>query len=135
MATLEENLTAFLLADAPLAALVGDRVHAGHAEQEEDEPYLIFFRAGTDDERTTDQTPGNEPFRNLFDVEIYGTDVAAVHAVAAAVKACCDCYVGTFGDSTVKAIFVEDHTDNYVPKNLDTDEVTHFAALQLEIVR
>lgn len=133
MAAIDVDLRSWLLADAAIAAATANQVHKSHAPESASGTYVIYLRRGLDHERTTDQQPGAAAFREYFDVEIYGDTVAAVETVAGLLRAK-DCTVGTFGERTVQAVFVEDHSDDYVPKGNDADEIIAFAALQLEIV-
>lgn len=135
MSTIDQDLRSFLLAQSLIADGVGgERIHKLTAPQEEtDEPYVVYMVSGHQHERSIDQGVGEEPFHTFFDVEIYGSDLTDAGKVAQLIRDL-DGSVGAFGQGTMQALFVEDHSDDYVPKANDSDDIEMFAALQIEIL-
>lgn len=71
-----------------------------------------------------------------WDVEIISINIADVMAAAATLKSTLNGFIGRLGGSTgvyVQALFVDDHDDDYVSSNVDTDEGFYVAALDLQI--
>jgi predicted exporter len=70
-----------------------------------------------------------------FDVEVYGSDIDAVETLATNLIVACQGFTGAMGQTTVLAMFVSDHAEDYVSKvEMNTDSglnVSHFA---LEII-
>lgn len=132
MAKIEENLRSWLTAYASLNAIVGERVHVNVIPEESDPPYIWLGRAGIEREGTIDESPGSQPFRERFDVEIYGKDIDKVMEAAALMHAR-NAYRGAFGAGSIQGVFVVDHADDYIPRGAMDDEGLHGAFLQLEL--
>ena len=128
------RLRAHLLGNAAITAIIGTSCHQGHVPQAVTVPYVWFGRANTDPLRTLDSAAGQAPFVESFDVEAISDDLDEAQTLASALKARLECHRGTFDDSTVKGIFVEDHNDEYIPRGIASDEVFHVAAMRCEII-
>ena len=76
MPKIEENLRTWLTGYASLAAIFGDHVHVNNIPEEVDAPYIFASRSGTEHDGTLDESPGAQPFRQFFDVELYSHDIA-----------------------------------------------------------
>lgn len=113
--TVDENLKLFLQADSSIAREVGMRIHENYAPEAGPAPYIWFRLAGTDYERTLGDAPTNAPFRYRFDIEIWARSIRHARTIGALVASRLDSYTGSFGDSTVKGIFVEQQPDDYEP--------------------
>lgn len=125
------DLRTKLLAVCPTA----NKISQNKIEQPESAPYIWYGRAGIDpeDSRTLDQAAGVNAFREQWDVEIYAADPATADTLAQAIRAL-DCYRGALGDGTVQGIFAFDHTDDYIPRGINSDTGFDAAFLRLEIV-
>ena len=128
------RLRAHILADATIAAIIGTSCHQSHVPQEITLPYVWFGRTGTEDIRTLDASAGLAPFSEAFDVEAISDDLSESQTLALAIKSRLNNYRGTFDDSTVKGIFVEDHNDDYMPRGVMSDEGFAVAAMRCEII-
>lgn len=139
-----DDLRAFILDDATVAAAIGERAHQNHqptadafapGELDGDGdalPYVVYFRRGRELELSTDAAAGEDPHVEFFDVEIYGDDLGEVEAIADAIKALGP-YRGAFGAGAVNGFFVEDHSDDYIPRGNLADAGLHLAALNVEV--
>ncbi len=130
MADVAQNLRAFLLADSQIASLVGANVHQNHVPEDRPTPYVWFRQAGVHYEGTTDAEPGAPPDDYLVDLECVSDDLDEAADLAALVRERLAFYRGPFGDSTVQAVLVEDHEDDYLPRNEDADAGYHAATLR-----
>lgn len=132
---LEDDLRTFVLGAPAVSDLVGNEgMHQGHVPEDHGDPYLYYGRVGHEKERALDDPVGEEPFRQLFTIECWGTDVVQVQDLARAVNTRLDGYSGPFGGSTLQGAFVDDQDDDYVPRNAEGDDGDHMAALRVELV-
>lgn len=131
MSNCASDFRAFLIADAGISALVSSRVHVGSVPQPTAVPYIWIGRRGVFHERTINQATGEQPFEERWDLEVWG-DIGDVQNIAEAVRDL-DCAKGTFGDGMVQLIQVEDHSDDYIPKGVFSDEGHDLAAFQITL--
>jgi hypothetical protein len=133
MPDVAERLRTFLIAGGSVTAIVAQRVHQGVVPESSEPPFIWYRRARTDEPRTLD---GGSPsgFEQYFDIECVSEDLGEAQALAYAVRDRLNNYRGSFADSTVKGIFVEDHSDDYVPRSVSSDDVAHVAALSVQII-
>ena len=132
MADVATRLRTFLLTDTAIANQVGERIHQGQVPESSDGDYIWYSRAAIEPLRVL-ASGVLDPLSVRFDVECISDDLDQSQVLAAAVRAKCDAYRGTFADTTVQGIFVDDHNDDYTPRGVFSDEGAHVAALQLEI--
>lgn len=128
MADVATRLRTFLLADASIAAVVGPRVHQAFVPEDTPLPCIYFTRAGTRDERALGEV-GAAPFSHTFDVEALASTLADSQSLAGLVRTRINGYIGSFADTTVKGIFVEDQADDYEPTY-----GYHDASLSVEVI-
>jgi len=133
MSTIGPDLRSFLLADTDIAAAVGTSVHQNHVPETSETLYIWFSRRGRERERTINESAGNVAFREYWDLEVIGTSLGDVSDLADLVDAL-DSSSGTFGSGTVQVLFVEDQTDDYIPRGLNSDEGLHYSAFLIEIL-
>ena len=139
--TITESIYTDFLSRPEIDAVVSGRIAQNNMRQEwaTDGTYIIYFHRGTDGEHTTDSPPGEEPFRQFFDLEVYGPDIAAVDELAETLKSGkgnftgYNLYRGQFGQGAVQGIFVTDHNDDYQPRTTMHDEGLHAAFLDIQI--
>jgi hypothetical protein len=132
MSNCASDFRAFLLADSGIAAAVGTRVHVGSVPQPTAAPYIWIGRAGVTHERTLDQSQGEQPFEERWDLEVWGEDLGDVQDLAELIRGL-DCAKGTFGDGSIQLLYVEDHSDDYSPKGLFSDEGLDLAAFSITL--
>jgi hypothetical protein len=131
--SLSADFRTFLLAQPAIAAIVGTSVHVRAVPQPIDPPYVWIARAGSNqDERTLDQAQGQQPWEERWDLEAISDDPVELEDLAAAVRGL-DCVKGTFGAGSIQLLIVEDQTDDYVPKAVESDQGLDLAAFQLTI--
>jgi len=136
MADTAEDLRTFLLADATILATVSTRCGQVRAMQDWAEPFLLFFRTGTDGdtERTLNQSVGTKPFREFFDLECVSDNLDEAADLAERIKTYADQFSGTFGGTTIQGMFVTDHDDDYQPRGISDDEAQFVNALRVELI-
>jgi len=139
VATVDENLLAFLKADSAIVRLVGARIHENKVPQDPQGDYLWFALLDEEDEYCLDDADGAAPFRYRYAIECVGFSGGAQNQrksreIANAVKARVKNYNGAFGDSTVQGIFVEAVSEDYQPRNDLSDFGYHTRALTLEVI-
>lgn len=133
MATTEENLRAFLLADADIKAAV-KAVSYNHVPQDKDSPYIFFQQSGATDDTAMDDAAGT-PTRPRYTFEIWADNPADAIALKNTVQGKLHRYRGSFGtDGTAKGIFAEDVSDNYIGNGNSGDDGMHGAFFDAEVV-
>lgn len=68
-----------------------------------------------------------------FDIEVISNDIDDCLDTADAIKAALHGYRGDMNGITVQGMFVADHSDDYIPYNLDADDGEHIAAIDVQI--
>ena len=131
MSNFASDFRAFLIANSPLAALVSTRVHVGSVPQPTTAPYVWIGRRGVFHERTISQAVGEQPFEERWDLEAWGS-IDDVQTIAEAIRDL-DCAKGSFGSGTIQLLQVEDHSDDYIPKGVFSDEGYDLAAFQITV--
>ena len=133
--SISEDLRTFVLADAGIAAIVGDNVSQNKIPQGTDQVPAIWFRRATStDELTLAANVGNTvQFREEFDLEAVSEDLDEAEALGELLKAF-QSRRGSFGAGTVQGVFVDDASDFYRPVNTTGDDGRHVASISFEIV-
>lgn len=131
---IDEQLIAYLLADTGVSALVATRVHEGQVPQVDTFPYVWLER------HTKEQTGGLTPretqlVEQRFNVECVATSIASAQTLAEAVRASLHEKRGvlTGTEAAVQGVFVEDHSDDYLPRNSGEDEGLHIVSLDVSV--
>lgn len=136
MATIDENLRAYLLDDPTIAALVEDRICENRVPQNPDLPFIWFVRSGDEDEYCLDDDPGTGPFRYTFAIECVDDDIGGTVTLSTLVKNRLNKVANgaSFGDTTVQGCWCDHQNDDYIPRAGGGDTGFHVAALQAEVV-
>lgn len=132
-ADLAENLRTLMLSTDAIKTRIGRRMHQDSVPQDEPRPFIYFGRTGVRLERCHDDAAGEAPFSHTFAVECVADTPRDMNTLVDAVRTL-DLYAGTFGDSTIQGMFIEDQSDDYVPINAAGDKGRHVAALSVEVV-
>lgn len=122
-----------LVSDPSLASLIGGRVHQGAVPQGSARPYIWFRRAGIENERCTDDAPGQQPFEVVFDLEIVSDDPDESDDIAELVRFRLDSHQGQFGEGQVQGVFVADHSDEYFRRNDASDQGDYVPAMEVRV--
>ena len=133
MADIATNLRTFLLGDASIAGLVGDRVHHNHVPQNKIRPFVFFRRRSTDHIACTDDAAGTAPDQYTFDVEAIAANPDQADELAGYVRTRCHCFRGAMGDATAKGVFVADVADDYQPLGTGGDAGLTVIPLDVEV--
>ncbi|MGG7518839.1 tail completion protein gp17 [Allorhizobium undicola] len=107
---MEEAVTALLLADARLAALIGNRVHWGRVPQGAARPYLILqLISGVPDYASAGRT-GLEQSRLQLDA--YAESVAVAKAISVAASDALEKARGTYDGVRLQGAFIDGRRDS-----------------------
>lgn len=134
MADVAENLRAFLMADATVAALIGNRLYQDHVPEGTKRPFAAYQITGSRRERCLDDAVGTSPFSWTFNVDAVGDRRTDANNVRNAINGALDAYDGTFGDTTVDGVFCEDQSDDYEPFSIPADSGLHVASQIVEVI-
>jgi hypothetical protein len=126
------DLRTFLLAQFAIANIVGTSAHHNHVPQSREALYIWFARAQILQDRTLDQAQGTPPFQESWDLECVADNLDDLDTLSDAVRGL-DCAKGTFGAGTIQLVLVEDQSEDYLPRGVESDEGLHIAPLRLEI--
>lgn len=127
-----QNLRAFMLADTTLRGLVTG-IHENQVPQgDTDQAYIWFQQNGKVYDQATDDSAGVSPRSIMFDCECCARGLSASIKIADAVRNLFP-YRGAFGDTTVKGVFVNDQSEDYVPINDMGDNGVNVQSLQIEV--
>lgn len=131
-ASFAANVRAWLLAQAPIVALVAGRAHHQAVPATYSGPYLWFVRRRIEQDHTFGETPGGGPWSQTIDLEAHSVDES--HEAIADLVLGLSTYRGAFGAGSVQALFVRDCGEDYVARGLMGPEALQWSALQIEII-
>jgi hypothetical protein len=129
---LSEDFRAYLLAETPIAQAFGTNVHVNSVPEEITPPYIWLRRSGANHERTLGQGKGEQAFEERWDLEVISDDPSEIEGLAKLIRDL-DSDKGTFGTGTIQGLFVEDYSDEYIPKGVFSDEGLDVCAFQIVI--
>jgi len=129
-----ENLIAYILADASIAAITTEVVQ-GHVDQGQSRPYIWLSKRGEEPWDDLNIIATN-PFREFFDVEVWATPAQLLPDTGLQwlLRKRLHGTKGTFGDGAVQMVYVSDHSDEYVPRGNQGDAGLEYASLNVEII-
>jgi hypothetical protein len=130
--SLSEDFRSFLLAQTPIAQGFGSKIHVNSVPEEIDPPYIWVRRSGASHERTLGQGQGEQAFQERWDLEVITDDPSDIDGLAKLIRDL-DGAKGTFGHGTIQGLFVEDYSDEYIPKGVFSDEGLDVVAFQVVI--
>jgi hypothetical protein len=144
MATVDENLIAFLLADTnspAVAKLCGGRIHQnyvppGNNGMSPTTPYVWFSKSDDSGEDAIDDAAGTVPFNSVYDLECWAATVREAIALKDAVRKRLHLARGTFGAGTVQGVYVTGQGGDYQLKGTGAtgmNAVNHGEAMLVEI--
>lgn len=82
--SIEQGLVAHLLADAPVAAIIGTKVHPGSVPQDTDLPAIVYLRIST--QREVDLDGPSDFVQVRMRLDLWETSYSGVKALADAVR-------------------------------------------------
>lgn len=98
----------------------GTPVEKGKISMEQATTRVLFQRAEENDDLFLNGSNGLQTV--IFDVECGARDEATAQNMASTLKTALNGHQGALGNSAALGIFVEDHSDEYQPMMLDSDE-------------
>lgn len=137
MSDVSSRFRDFLLADANIARLVGQRVHEDHVPQRvaaKDYPFIWYRKRSATGFETLDSANGEQARDFSFDVELVAKSQSTAKELSELVRTRCNCYRGTYGDSTCQGVFVQDQDDSYLPRNIGGDDGLFVPALDVRVI-
>lgn len=132
MTTTEEHMRKFLLADSGIAGVV-KAVSYNSVPQDKDVPYIFFQQSGAEDDIALGDSAG-VPTRPAYDVEIWDSTPYGAIALKNLVHARLNRHRGTFGDTTVQAIFCASVDDEFIPNGGGDERGLHGSFFRAEVV-
>jgi hypothetical protein len=129
---MSEDFRAFLLAQPDIANSVGSSVHVNSVPEEIVPPYIWLRRSGANSERSLGDAQGTPAFEERWDLEVITDSPGECEDLAASIRNL-DGAKGTFGTGSIQGLFIEDYSDEYVPKGVFSDEGLDVAAFQIVI--
>ena len=135
MASLGVDFRSFILDQSALTAYIGARCYQNAVTQDaaDGSDYIWFERASIEREQVlTDQT-GVPPFRETLNVECVSANIVSAMAMADAGRKL-DGSRGAFGDGLILAMFINEHSDDYVPRSAMSDTGRFVGSLVAEVV-
>ena len=131
MSNIAEDFKAFVTGSTAVNGVVSGRCHYNEVPQVSMRPHIWYQRQSHEYVGALDGDSGVREVR--FDVECNSTSVSEAYDLADKVKDRLNFHSGSFGNATAQGVFVEDHDDDYIPKNNDADEGVHVAAMSVAI--
>lgn len=138
MSDYAQNLLALLKSNATVTKYAAGRLHEDHIPQLNGtitEPFVWMSQRSETPSSVIDGAQGEAPDTVIFDMEVSGGSNRrhGQRSLGAAVRALLNNYRGTFGDSTVKGIFVRDKDNDHIPISNGGDRGILVTAFDLEI--
>lgn len=127
-----ENLRVYLLTSSDVRSLTSGNVHQNQVPQNRKQDYIWLRLASRQPDHCLDDETGAAPRALLYDCECCSSDLDRSVRLSDAVRALAP-YRGSFGDSTVKGVFVNDQDEDYQPVNDMGDIGIHIQTLQIEV--
>lgn len=110
---IEEDLAAFLLAGAAVAALVENRLYPLTIEQKAELPALTYQRISGP--RVRSLKGPSKLAHPRFQIDCWGSTYGSAKTVAQAVRQRLDGYRGLMGSTSVGEVILESDTDDFEP--------------------
>ena len=133
MTVFPEDLRTFLIASTSLSDSLGttQSVHYNFVPQHMNRAYIWFRTASDTVPRTLDQVGGiHEAF---IDIEVVADSESNAQTVADHVHARLDGVKTAAGNSSIKGMFLADKEDDYLSRNIDSDDGRHVIAYELRV--
>jgi len=110
---IEDALLTYLLANASINALVGDRIYAMHVQQEATMPCITYQRISTERVLTHDQTSTGLAIPR-FQFDVYSFRYSEALEIAEALRDALQGYAGAMGTLTTMGVLpmLEQHTED-----------------------
>ena len=135
MASLGVDFRSFILAQSALTAYIGTRCYQNEVTQDgaDVSDYIWFERASIEREQVLNAATGVTPFREQLNIECVSINIDSTMAMADALRKL-DGSRGTFGSGDVVAVFIDEHSDDYIPRADASDTGRHVASLIATVV-
>lgn len=131
MSTIAENLRTYVVASTSINGVIAGRMHVNAVPETSEMPRIWLGR--TAEVVPRDLSGGGGITNTRFDLECFALTPDACIDLADMVRARLDGFFGAMSTSQVKGCFVEDKSDDYIPKGVGSDEGVHLSALGLNL--
>lgn len=136
MADIAENLRSVIVNSTAILAVMPTAAEPHAVEQSgnpesPDHPRIWYGRSGANEELDLSGTGGLT--QQTFDLEVISDDLDQAQDIAAAVKKYLNGKRGTFGSGTVQGVFVNDQSDDYLPRGISDESGLAVAAINITI--
>lgn len=128
------HLRNYLLSSTSVAAEIGTRIYQNHVPENGAMPFVWFRRRGVEYLNCLGEVE-TKPWREFYDFECVAETMGGAEDVADAVRNRLHCAKGSLGTTATiyNWIDVQDQREDYIPRNMQADEVLHVVSLDVEV--
>jgi hypothetical protein len=133
--TTGSNLRTYILNSTAIADLVGTQVYQNNVPVGVALPFVWFRRRGVEYLEILGEAE-TVPYREFYDVESVAESLNEADSIADAVRTRLHGASGTLGstDAVYQWVGVQDQADDYVPRNMQADELLQIVSLDIEVI-
>ena len=129
---MKSGLVSLLTGEATVSAICGSRVYVNRAPQNAIFPHVIITQMSSEENGTLDGGSGQLRFLD-FDIDCKAKSSVQAESLCNAVRVFIDDYSGTAGSSTIKAVSLNDESDDYEPPQDGSDVGVFVVTLDVTI--
>ena len=129
---MKAGLVALLSAEATITAICSTRVYVQKAPQNAAFPHVIITQMGSEENQALDGGGGDLRFLT-FDIDCKAKTSVQSAALGDAVRVFLDDYSGTAGSKTIRAVILNDESDDYEPPEDGSDVGVFTVTLDVDI--
>ncbi len=137
MADIGENLASWIKGIAGVTAITGQRVHQNSVPADYAGSYIWFARVDSEDLDELAPSEGQaDQFFEEFDIECVSLSIDDAIDLAKLLRGknkSRPITPGQFGSGSAQGIFVGSHSDDYNPRNVQSDERFNLSSLRIKI--
>jgi len=137
MADYGKEIIQYMMDDPKIKEFVdGKRIHQNTVPQTMDEEYIWFIRRGSGEEEDQCVDQDRHDFRVYYDVEIHSPNINRAIDMAEVVKLRFDRMTNwpEFGRRGAILLDIQDHSDDYIPRNNFSEDGLDVASLDLQVI-
>lgn len=129
---MKSGLVSLLTGEATVSAICSSRVYVNRAPQNAIFPHVIITQMSSEENGTLDGGSGQLRFLD-FDIDCKAKSSVQAESLSNAVRVFIDDYSGTAGSSTIKAVLLNDESDDYEPPQDGSDVGVFVVTLDVTI--
>lgn len=129
------NLRNYVLASTGVTDLISTRCYQNSVPRDASLPFVWFRRRGVEYLGVLGETE-DTPYREFYDFECVSETLTEADSVADAVRGRLNGSSGTLGstDAVYQWVEVADQLEDYVPRNMQADELWQVVSLDVEVI-